>query len=356
MLMKAAALLLVCAGLVSGVGCSSSSTSRYLYAALPGSGAGQIVAYREDPNSGALTQLASSPITAGASVESLAMHPSGKYLYAANAGAGNVSEYTIGSSGSLTAVTPSPNAGTAPTLLAIDPAGAYLYVANTGSFDITIFSIDASTGVLTQVGNSFPIGMSALNMQLAPSGGVLYVTGAGSPGFIQGFMLSQGTVTGVVPNSPFLTGTNPTGLAIDPGGKFLYTANRLDNSISEFPINADGSLGVSTTIGESYTSPAALFIDKSGKYLYVANQGSGNLAAYSIGATDGSLALLSTSPFGTGSQPSVIAGDPSGKYLFVGNQASSALQSFQLDGSSGTLTSVSSYAIGSTPTSIVLTP
>jgi 6-phosphogluconolactonase len=89
--------------------------------------------------------------------------------------------------------------------------------------------------------------------------------------------------------------------------------------------------------------------------LYVANEVSSNLAAYGIGS-DGGLTLLTTSPFGTGSQPSFITSDATGKYLFVGNQSSPAIQSFRLDGSTGTLTSVKSFPVGSTPTSIALTP
>ena len=106
----------------------------------------------------------------------------------------------------------------------------------------------------------------------------------------------------MISGSPFFTGTNPYGLAIAPSGSFLYTANILDNSISEFTINPDGSLTElsSSPIGEAFSGPLALFIDKSGAYLYVANQGSTNLAGYSIGS-DGSLTLLTTSPFATAS-------------------------------------------------------
>ena len=62
MLKKAAALFFVCASIAICVSCSTTA-NRYLYAAIPGGAAGEIVAYREDPNSGALTQLAGSPIT-----------------------------------------------------------------------------------------------------------------------------------------------------------------------------------------------------------------------------------------------------------------------------------------------------
>jgi 6-phosphogluconolactonase (cycloisomerase 2 family) len=360
MLKKAAALLLVCASMGSWLGCGTTS-SRFLYAAIPsGAGGGQIVAYREDPNAGVLAQLSGSPITAGSAVESLALHPSGKYLYAANSGSNNLSLYTISSTGGLTEVTPRTSAGTSPTLLVMDSSGSLLYVANSGSFDISVFSI-ATDGTLTEVqqtnGATAPIGLSAINMALSPAGNFLYVTGQGVQGWIEVFPVSQGVLGTPVIGSPFLTGDNPYGLVIDSTGSRLYTANKQDNTISEFTINTDGSLGTvsGSPIGETYTGPVSLLIDKSGKYLYVANQGSSNLAAYSIGS-DGGLTLLTNSPFATGSEPSSIAADPSGKYLFVGNQSSPVIQSFSLDTNSGALTSVGSYAVPATPTSIVITP
>lgn len=361
MLKKAAALLLVGAGIGAWLGCGKTS-SRYLYASLPsGAGGGQIVAYREDPNAGVLTQLAGSPIAAGQAVESLVIHPTGKYLYAANSGSNNISLYTISSTGGLTEVTPRTVTGTSPTLLVMDAGGNFLYAANTGSFDISVYSINASSGALTPVtqssGATAPIGLQALNMALTPAGDKLYVTGQGALGYIEEFPVSQGVLGQPVATSPFTTGTNPYGLVIDQSGTHLYTANKADNSISEFTINADGSLTefVSSPVGESYSAPTSLLIDKSGKFLYVTNQGSSNTAAYSIGS-DGGLTLLGNSPFGAGAQPSVLATDSSGKFLFVGNQSSPVIQSFTLNTSNGTLTSVSSYSVGANPTSIVITP
>jgi 6-phosphogluconolactonase len=356
MLKKAAALFLVCASLAICVSCGSTS-SHYLFAAIPGSN--QIVVYREDPNSGVLTQLVGSPVAAGQAVQSIVIHPSGKFLYAANSGEGDVSLFKISTTGGLTEVTPRTNVtpdGTAPTLLALDAAGGFLYVGNVGSNNISVFSIDSSTGALTPVGTPFQIGTTPLNMQLSPSGGVLYVTGQGSTGIIEAFSLVQGVPQFPgIPGSPFSTGTNPYGLVIAPSGGFLYTANTLYNTISEFTINADGSLKEisNSPIGEQYFSPIALFIDKSGTYLYVANQASTNLAAYSIGS-DGALALLTTSPFTTGANPSVIASDPGGKYMFVGNQ--SGIQSFSLNTSTGALTSVATYPVTGRPTSIAIKP
>lgn len=360
MLKKAAALMLVCASMGAWTGCGT-TTSNYLYATIPASN--EIVAFRMDPNSGALLQIVGSPITAGQAVQSLVIHPSKKFLYAANSGAtpsGTVSTFIISSGGGLTEMTPRQSVGTAPTLLVMDPSGSFLYVANSGSFDISVLKVNPTTGVLTLVsqtgGATAGIGMSALNMELSPSGNTLWVTGqVGTQGFIQEFSVSNGVIGAPVAGSPFLTGNGPYGLAIDSSATHLYTANKIDNSISAFSINSSGALTLISTTGETFTGPVALFIDKSGKYLYVANQqSSGNLAAYSIGS-DGDLTLLTNSPFATGPQPSFITGDSSGKYLFVGNQSTPAIQSFSLDPGTGTLTSVNSYSVPGTPTSIAIT-
>lgn len=357
MLKKAAAHVLVCVSMGAWLGCGTTS-SRFLFAAIPTSN--DIVAYREDPNSGVLTQLSGSPISAGSAVEALALHPSGKYLYAANSGSNNISLYTVSSTGGLTEATSRTNAGTAPTLLAMDKGGTFLYAANSGSFDISAYSI-GSDGKLTAIpqssGTTAPIGLQAINMTVGPSGNFLYVTGQEQlGGVIEVFPVTQGVLGAPVANSPFFTGNNPYGLTIDSTGSHLYTANKQDSSISAFTIHSDGSLAaIGSAIGETYTGPVNLLIDKSGKYLYVANQGSSNVAAYSVGS-DGGLTLLSGSPFSTGSQPSFLASDASGKYFYVGY--GSGIQAYVLNPGSGSLTSITTYTSSATgtATSIVITP
>jgi 6-phosphogluconolactonase len=361
MLKKAAALLLVCASVVICVSCGTTAT-RYLYAAIPNSN--ELVVYREDPNSGALTQLVGSPIAAGPGVRALALHPNQKFLYAANSGENDVSLFIVSSTGGLTEKTPRTAVGTAPTLIAMDSAGTYLFVGNTGQQpSISVFSIDKTTGALSPViqppstGNTAYIGLTPINMAVS-SNNVLYVTGQGLQGYVAAFPLSNGVLGTPPPQAPYLTGNNPYGLAISSNGSFLYTANKLDDSVSEFSIASNGGLTALTgsPVSISFTGPTALLIDPSGKYLYAADQGSTNLEGFTIGSKDGSLNLLPSAPFATGSQPSTLACDSAGRYLFVGNQSSPSIQSFFLAPGTGTLTLISTYSIApGAPTSMVLT-
>ena len=126
MLQKALVLVFVVASIASCIGCGTTA-SHYVYTTIPATN--QIIAYREDPNSGVLTQIAGSPYPVGDGAHSAVLHPSGKFLYVANPGQleDDISLFTIASNGALTEVTPRTSIGvnaSQPELLAMDPAGA----------------------------------------------------------------------------------------------------------------------------------------------------------------------------------------------------------------------------------------
>lgn len=353
MLKKAAALLLVYAGIGTWAGCGKVANG-YVFAALPTPS--QIAVYREDPNSGVLTPVSGSPFPAGPGIQSLAIHPSHQYMYAANSGQSNISLFTIASNGILTESSRTTVTGT-PLFVVLDLKGTYLYVGCVGPNSISVFSV-GSGGVLTAVGGPAEIGLPPLNMAVAPNGNFLYVTGSTSsnlPGVVQVFSVNAGVLTPIL-GSPFQTGRTPQGLAITPNGSYLYTANFGDNTISEFSIGTGGSLTAveGSPLGETYNGPIGLQVDNSGKFLYVANKTSGNIAAYSIG-TGGALLLLPNSPFGAGGNPGLFAVDPSGHYLFVATVVSGPqVQSFFLNASNGTLISVQNYNTGNAASSIAV--
>jgi 6-phosphogluconolactonase (cycloisomerase 2 family) len=360
MLKRAAVFIFACVSLACWTSCQTTS-SHYVYAALPNSS--QIAAFREDPNSGILTALSGSPFTLGNGPQSIAVHPSGKFIYAVNIGNGGTSEddvslYTIASDGALTEVTPRMNVGTTPKVIAMDTAGTFLYVANAGSNNISVFSIDSSSGALTGVsGSPFPVGLSPLDIKLNPAGNVLYVTG--SPNILASFTLSSGVLALADRSGPGnAPGNGPNSIAIDPTGSFLYVANNIDSTISIFTIDSSGIFTATPNLFAETTgdNPLALLVHPKGQYLYVANAQPNNIAAYTIDSTTGALTVLTDSPFGSETQPSFLAIDPSGKYLLVGGQSSSGIQAFGVDLGTGSLNSIDTYPTGNAPTSIVVVP
>jgi DNA-binding beta-propeller fold protein YncE len=76
--------------------------------------------------------------------------PNGKYAYVANSSSNTVSQYSIGSDGTLTALaTPTVVTGFGPASVTVDPSGKYAYVANSGASDsVSQFAI-GSDGTLS---------------------------------------------------------------------------------------------------------------------------------------------------------------------------------------------------------------
>jgi 6-phosphogluconolactonase len=362
MLQKALVVALVVASVAGFVSCGSTS-SHYVYATIPA--ASQLAVFREDPFSGVLTQLSESPYSVGNGAQSVVIHPSGKFLYVANSGQGenDVSLFDINSDGTVSEVTPRTPTGTLPFVLAMDPGGSFLYVANALSNSISVFSIAAGSGVLTPVaGSPFAINLSPKNMQISPSGNFLYVSAPSQPtGVVAVFSVNAGALT--LAGFTNTADNDPLGLAIDPSGSYLYTANASANSISIFCIVpatgcSSGTPGLLQEVPQSpladpEANPVALVVDPKGGFLYVANQGSNNIGTYSITSGTGFPVVITDSPFGSEQQPSFLATDPNGKYLYVGNQSGGAgIQAFGVSG--GSLNSIATYTVGNTPTSIAV--
>jgi 6-phosphogluconolactonase len=80
------------------------------------------------------------------SIPLVTVDPSGKYAYVANQGSNNVSQYTIGANGSLTAMSNATvAAGASPVSVAVDPSGTYAYVANCASGNNVSYTQSART-------------------------------------------------------------------------------------------------------------------------------------------------------------------------------------------------------------------
>jgi DNA-binding beta-propeller fold protein YncE len=101
--------------------------------------------------------------------------------------------------------------------VAIDPTGTFSYVPNYNSNNVSAFTINASSGALTQVQGS-PFAAGSNPWKVAIDGKFVYVTNFYSSNVSAYLINSESGALTPVKGSPFATGANPTGVAIDPTG------------------------------------------------------------------------------------------------------------------------------------------
>jgi 6-phosphogluconolactonase len=147
-------------GSISGaIGSAATGNSPSAIAAEPSnnfiyvtnSGDGTVSSYKiSDGNDGHFigTPVPIATIAAGTSPSAVVVEPSGKYVYVANGGGGNIFNYKILASGALKRLSGTYAAGSAPDSLSVSNDGKHLYVSNSASGSVSVFTI-ATTGALT---------------------------------------------------------------------------------------------------------------------------------------------------------------------------------------------------------------
>ncbi len=282
--------------------------------------------------------------------DSVAVDPSGKFAYVASSGGGNtagsVSTYAInGATGTLTptgtiqAPCTSGPGSCAPSSLAVHPSGKFLYVANEGGFtptSVSMYAIDATTGVLGFTG-TVAVDGRATSVTVDPFGKFAYVADGGqnsdgSKG-TNVSMYSIDATTGVLTSIGTITsGLSPSSIAIHPSGMFVYVVNNDSNDISTYTLNL--TTGDLVSIGTLAATAGSIVIHPSGKFAYVTS--SGGVAMYTIDTTTGALTFAGTTA--PGSTPNSITIHPSGKFAYGTNSASNNVSMYSVDTSAGSLT------------------
>src|SRR5437764_46962 len=102
-------------------------------------------------------------------------------VYVANQASNNVSAFSIGAGGGLSAVSGSPfGAGSAPVGVAVTPDGTHVYVVNDVSANVSAFSVGAGGGLTVVSGSPFSTGSYPGGLAVTPDGTHLYVPNFGS--------------------------------------------------------------------------------------------------------------------------------------------------------------------------------
>jgi 6-phosphogluconolactonase len=336
------------------------------YTALVGTYTGKtgskgIYAFDFDAGAGKLT-----PKGLAAETESpswIAIHPNGKYVYAANE-AGKPSTVTAFSfdakSAKLTQLNQLSALGEDPCYLSFDKTGKYLFAANYTSGNVVVYPIlpDGTLGAATaNVKDAGSLGPNkerqeaphAHWVQVSPDNRFVFVSDLGLDAILSyRFDPAKGTLTPNDPPSAKLTpGAGPRHVAFSPSGKFVYVVSELKNTVTAFSYDASkgtlSELQVLSTLPNLFVGrndDAEITVHPNGKWLYASNRGHDTIAVFAVSPTDGTLTHTGEFPTG-GKEPRHFTIDPTGQYLLAENQNSNSIAVFRIDPTTGALSQAS---------------
>ena len=273
------------------------------------------------PSAAALTQVPASPFSTGQGSDpsSVAFSPSGNLLAVGSdpndgSGPGTISVFSVDqTTGALTQVPGSPfspnatgslfGSGVGP--VAFSPSGDLLVAANDGLDygSLSVFSVNPTTGALTEVsGSPFDAGeMPYPSIAFSPGGGLLAATTNGDDGgAVAVFAVDQSTgALSEVSGSPFDVVGDAGALAFSPSGGLIATV--ADSALSVFSVNQ--STGALTEVsGSPFASGGAyagLAFSPDGDLLATADDGgdqAGAVSVFSVDQSTGALTQVSSSP------------------------------------------------------------
>jgi 6-phosphogluconolactonase len=287
---------------------------KYLYAVneistFNGGAGGAVSAFSIAAKSGALKLLNQVP-TRGAGPCHVSLDKNGAYVLVANYDGGSIASFPVHEDGSL---------GTA--------SG---FVQHSGSGP----NKERQEGPHAHWIGTSPDNRFALAVDLALDEVLVY-----------GFDPSKGIFTPMLSGfAKVKPGAGPRHLAFHPNGKFAYVLSEMDSSVTVFSYQAKNgafsSLETISTLPKDYAGPkeaAEIAVDPGGKFLYTSNRGHDSIAIFEINPAKGTLKSLGQALTG-GKTPRHFAIDPTGKYLLAENQESNNIVVFHIDAATGNLT------------------
>ena len=321
-----------------------------------------IYAFRLDSDKGTLTRITG--VTKSEEPSFVAVHPSGKYLYAVNETSefmgepgGGITAYAIDRlTGTLTKLNSQLSHGDHPCHLMIDRSGRCVALANYTGGSIAAYkigkdgSLSEATCVIQHSGSSIdPRQQSAHahSIDVDLNNRFVAVSDLGMDQVLT-YRLNarKGRLTPAEP--PFIKavpGAGPRHFTFHPNGAFAFGINELDMTATAYAY--DGRVGklqslqVISTLPPDQTkqagqSTAEMYVHPSGKFLYGSNRGHHTIVVYQIDQQTGKLTYVENVAT-QGETPRSFGIDPSGRFLLALNQSTNTIALFRINQDTGAL-------------------
>jgi DNA-binding beta-propeller fold protein YncE len=250
-----------------------------------------------------ITLTAGAPVAGATSnSEFLAVDPTpgSSVLYSADGG--SISGFTFTSAGALTMV--SSQLGTysgffgygGPTGLCVDSTGTSVFASSGG--DLGVWPFPASAGMLSAPGKEAKSSASNGPNQIVLNPQGTYLVAGNTDGTIDAFPVSGAKLSKAKTTSASSNpNANVIGLAFDPTGSFLVTANGASDDVTLFSFSGGVASAIGNPTAITGTGPAGVIFDPSGTVAYVANTGASPASISAFSVSTSGLTPLAGSPF-----------------------------------------------------------
>src|SRR5262245_2488614 len=305
-----------------------------------------------------------------ASPSFLAIHPERTHLFCVceltGKRAGGVASFKLDAkTGALKPINQQSSVGGGPCHITSDKAGKNVLIANYGGGSAAVLPVDKdgklgeASSFVQHTGSSVNKGRQeaphAHSVNLDKDNKFAVVADLGLDKLlVYKFDSAKGTITANDPAALDLApGAGPRHFAFHPNGKFAYTNNELDSTVTALAYDADkGSftkLNTLSTLPAEHkgNSTAETVVHPNGKFVYVSNRGHNSIAIFEVNESTGELKAAGHPGEGV-KIPRNFNIDPTGKWMIVANQAGDSLIVYEIDEKTGQLKpTVQSVEVGS---------
>jgi 6-phosphogluconolactonase len=287
----------------------------------------------------------------------LVVSPDGKFVYSAGEIDKNGAVYAFAfdkKTGDLKQLSTQSSNGNYPCFVEIDKTGKWVFAGNYGAGNLTVLPVEANGGLgkpiqtLQHEGKSInpsrQEGPHVHSVNIAPNNVDVFVPDLGLDKI---FTYSLDEKTGKLSaGNPAFTkvqeGSGPRHFTVHPKGRFAYVIQEISADVTAFDYKK-GTLNAIQTISakpKGFTGDfncADIHISPDGKFLYGSNRVHDSLVIYAIDAKMGKLTYVAHQSV-IGKKPRNFMIDPTGNFVLVANQDSDNITIFKRDMKSGLLT------------------
>jgi 6-phosphogluconolactonase len=280
-----------------------------------------------------------------------------KYVYSAGEIDKNGAVYAFAfdkKTGILKQLSTQSSNGNYPCFVDIDKTGKWVFAGNYGAGNLTVLPVEANGGLgkpmqtIQHEGKSINLSRQESphvhSVNVAPNNIDVFVPDLGLDKI---FTYKLDAETGkLTPGKPAFTkmqdGSGPRHFTVHPNGKFAYVIQEISSDVTAF----DYKKGALTPIQTISAKPAGftgdfncadIHISPDGKFLYGSNRVHDSLVIYSINTKTGKLSYVAHQSV-IGKKPRNFMIDPTGNFVLVANQDSDNITIFKRDMKTGMLT------------------